>query len=153
MAPSSPDFRASYASKLPLLSIEPSLYSSRLRTSTTLTRSSHSSISLSVLAPMFCCVTTPLPVLWLSLQQGPCHPQHRPYGHHQVDGHLVALQHHERDDRDHQREDVEPGQRDAVGNNTCVAKYTARLAITPTTAAVTPMRIALSLRSLAKSSM
>jgi hypothetical protein len=47
--------------------------------------------------------------------KGPCHPQHPAHWHHQVDRDLVALQHHERYDRDHKREDVEPGQGDAFG--------------------------------------
>src|SRR5215218_8011420 len=97
-------------------------------------------MSLNVLASMLLrCLTSSLPVLAfheylrgppvgaalavaclalhgprLLSQQGPRHPQHRARGHHQVDGHLVPLQHYERDDRDHQREEVEAGQRDAV---------------------------------------
>src|SRR5215216_3487971 len=51
----------------------------------------------------------------LRSQQGPHHPQHRAGGHHQVDGHLVPLQHQERDDRDHKGEDVEASQGDSIG--------------------------------------
>jgi len=63
------------------------------------------------------------------------------------------LQHEEGDDREDEGEGVEPPGETPSGNRTCVAKYTARLAITPTTAAVTPTRMALSLRLLARSSM
>src|SRR5215208_1030827 len=92
--------------------MDSSAWASRLRTSTTVTRSPRSSMSLKVLASMlFGCFTIVLPVLALRelrSQQGPGHTQHRARRHHQVDGDLVPLQHHE-------REDVEAGQGDTSG--------------------------------------